>query len=536
VFARSFSLPMRTFIVLATALVSTDGESALQPEAVPGVVLRTKQIAGVDVHMAKSQESMGEAESDPILSWILRLDPASSDSDVSGVSAKVQAAGADHTLEGHPSEGGLSIVVAKARESQLEAVLTEVGRTVRYVEQDVAVYAMKEDFPSSWGLDRIDDRSGLDGSYLGSGESGGAGVHVYVVDTGIRTTHEDFEGRAIPTLESLGRGVELCDSSDTSCANDWNGHGTHCAGTVGGRTYGVAKKAILHAVKVIGPFGEGRVSDLLLAMDWLAANGERPGVVSMSLGVDAVLQSVGDAVDAMVSSGLVVVVGAGNSNADACSFSPAYAPNAITVGATDISDFRADYSNYGACLDIFAPGSSIMSASNASDRASRSESGTSMACPHVAGAAALLLGRDPSATPADIRENLLDASTSNHVSNVGVGSPNLLLFTSIAATSISTTTASTTTTSPTTTSMTTTTSTITMTTSTTTTSTTTTSTTTTSTTTTTTTTTTTAEDEVSGANARGGFMSCKARFCEFLCAFLWSAVLIMHAGAMIDLH
>jgi len=199
---------------------------------------------------------------------------------------------------------------------------------------------------------------------------------------------------------------------------------------VGGRAFGVAKAVTLHAVQVLGATGSGSLAGIALAMDWVAAYGERPAVASMSLGGPGVYQVLADSVDALVSSGVVVVVAAGNDNADACSFSPAFVPSAITVGATNRSDYRASYSNYGACLDVFAPGSSITSAGSWSDTASKTMSGTSMACPHVAGAAALLLSRDTSATPADVLDSLLSDASADELSSVGSGSPNLMLFTS----------------------------------------------------------------------------------------------------------
>merc|ERR1711904_626135 len=248
----------------------------------------------------------------------------------------------------------------------------------------------------SWGLDRIDDRSGLDNSYDGAA-NGGNGVHVYVADTGIRTSHTEFGTRAIPTLEVVGNGVVECDG-DANCARDVQGHGTHCAGTIGGAHYGVAKGATIHAVKVLSDSGYGSFSWFVEALDWVVTNGQRPAVFSASLGGPGSIGFVSAAIQSATDAGVIVVVAAGNENDDACSYSPASATAAVTVGATTSSDGRAWYSNYGSCLDIFAPGSQITSAGHESNSTLATLSGTSMATPHVAGAAALMLQNTPSAS------------------------------------------------------------------------------------------------------------------------------------------
>jgi hypothetical protein len=420
--------------LLLGAIVSAGmaaGDESPEPRSTAASIQWTKQISGVDVHFTASNGSANVTDSDNVSTWILRL-RRSSDARamLQAVSARLQSAGASQIFKGHPDQGGLSMVVARARESELRSVLQEVGGKVLYVEQDAEVEAMEQHDPPSWGLDRIDNRRGLDQLYAGSGASGGGGVHVYVVDTGIRTTHVAFEGRAIPTLSTVGGDLVVCDPGDTTCASDVHGHGTHVAGTVGSAAYGVAKAAKLHAVKTLSDSGYGMRSWILLALDWLAANAERPAVVSMSLGGSGQSLAYKDAIDALVAHGVVVVVAAGNYNRDACNFSPAFVPSAITVGATNMGDSRSPWSNHGACLDIFAPGSGITSAWASSDSASRSISGTSMACPHVSGAAALLLGANPTATAAEVRASLVDAATADAIrGDVGTGSPNLLLFT-----------------------------------------------------------------------------------------------------------
>merc|ERR1719379_631726 len=200
------------------------------------------------------------------------------------------------------------------------------------------------------------------------------------------TSHVDFGERAIPTIEVLGNGVIECAADDASCARDVQGHGTHCAGTIGGTEYGVAKGATIHAVKVLSDSGRGSFSWFVEALDWVVTKGQRPAVFSASLGGQGNIGFVETAIDRATAAGVVVVVAAGNDNMDACGFSPAHVSSAITVGATRSDDTRAYYSNYGSCLDIFAPGSSITSAAVSSDSSSATMSGTSMACPHVAGA------------------------------------------------------------------------------------------------------------------------------------------------------
>lgn len=285
---------------------------------------------------------------------------------------------------------------------------------VSYVEEDGMVYAQSV---ASWGLDRVDQRNlPLNDGFNPRGD--GTGAHVYVIDSGIRATHNDFGNRASIATDTC--------RDDNDDGVDCNGHGTHCAGTIGGTAHGVAKNATLYGVRVLNCQGSGYKSDTIAGMNWVKANRNNPAVVSMSLG-GSTSTAQDDAVAELDASGVVVVVSAGNSDADACNQSPARAEKAFTVGATDGTDSRAYYSNYGSCVDIFAPGSSITSAGISSDSATAIKSGTSMATPHVSGAAAVLLGIDSSLTPAGIKSKLETEATSNCVSDV-MGSPNKMLY------------------------------------------------------------------------------------------------------------
>ncbi|MEU5787270.1 S8 family peptidase [Micromonospora purpureochromogenes] len=286
---------------------------------------------------------------------------------------------------------------------------------VAYVEQDRVVTVQGTQANPPWGLDRIDQRSlPLNASYTYPNTA--SNVRAYIIDTGIRTTHTDFGGRA-------SWGTNTVDSNNTDC----NGHGTHVAGTVGGNRYGVAKAVRLIAVKVLNCAGSGSTTGVVSGINWVTANAVKPAVANMSLGGGA-SSSIDNAVTNSVNSGVTYAVAAGNSSANACSYSPARAAAAITVGATTSSDARASYSNYGSCVDIFAPGSSILSAWRTSDTASNTISGTSMASPHVAGAAALVLSANPAYTPAQVASYLTTNATTGRVTNPGTGSPNRLLF------------------------------------------------------------------------------------------------------------
>ena len=310
---------------------------------------------------------------------------------------------------------GLSVKIKHKDADQLRS-----EPNVLSVELDQPMFALDTQYPTpSWGLDRIDQRAlSLNNSFTASAY--GAGVDVYVVDTGVSTTHTDFFGRLRSGFSAIndGRG-----------SNDCNGHGTHVAGTAAGTTYGVAKAASITPVRVLDCAGSGTNTGVIAGLDWIIANHTAgvPAVANMSLGGGASF-ALDTAVQNAINDGVVMAVAAGNSNTDACNSSPARAANAITVGATERTDIRASYSNFGSCLDIFAPGTSITSAWINSTTAINTISGTSMASPHVAGVVAALLSANPTLSPADIASILRSSATPNVVLSAGTGSPNYLLY------------------------------------------------------------------------------------------------------------
>jgi len=270
---------------------------------------------------------------------------------------------------------------------------------------------------ATWGLDRLDTRSlSLDKvyNYVQTGSS----VRAYVIDSGIRATHTEFSGRMLAGYSAIADGLGT---------DDCNGHGTHVAGTVGGTTWGVAKQSTLVPVRVLDCNGSGTLSGVIAGIDWVAGQSHRPAVVNMSLGAGA--SAMLDSTVAKLSSmGITPVVAAGNSSDNACNYSPAREPSAITVAATNSSDQRASFSNFGSCVDLFAPGASIQSAWITSNTASNSLSGTSMAAPHVAGHVAQILQAKPTLTTAEVTQQLLANATLNIVKSAGTGSPNRLLY------------------------------------------------------------------------------------------------------------
>ncbi len=302
--------------------------------------------------------------------------------------------------------------------SDADAVAISLDPRVAYVEEDSIMTAIAtQSNPASWGLDRIAQRNLPLNNWYGY-TSTGAGVNVYVIDTGIRRTHTQFGGRAHGGYTAI---------NDTRGSTDCHGHGTHVAGTIGASAYGVAKAVTLFSVRVLACSGSGSTAGVIAGVDWVTSNRVRPAVANMSLGGGA-SSALDTAVRNSIAAGVTYTVAAGNSTTSASAFSPARVAEAITVGSSTRTDARSSFSNVGSVVDIFAPGTSITSAWSTSDTATNTISGTSMASPHVAGAAARYLQNHRSASPATVRTALVNASTKDRLTGVPSGTPNRLLF------------------------------------------------------------------------------------------------------------
>ena len=319
--------------------------------------------------------------------------------------------------------GGITNVYAHAINgfsawmSDDRAVALSDDPRVKFVEEDSIMTATVTQSNPPWGLDRIGQRDlPLNQTY--SYTATGAGVHAYIIDTGIRVTHTQFGGRASIGFDAVRDGQN---------GNDCNGHGTHVSGTVGGSTFGVAKSVTLVAVRVLNCSGSGTTSGVIAGIDWVTAFHISPAVANMSLG-GGVSTALDSAVRTSIASGVTYAIAAGNSNANAMNASPARVGEAITVGATTINDARSSFSNFGSVVDIFAPGSAIVSAWNTSNTATATLSGTSMATPHVAGVAARFLQNNRTASPATVRNEIVNQATLNRLSGIPSGTANRLLF------------------------------------------------------------------------------------------------------------
>jgi len=305
------------------------------------------------------------------------------------------------------------------RMSEQQAIRLANDPRVDFVEEDGVVSLGTTQTGATWGIDRIDQRDlPLNGTYTYNAT--GTGVKAYIIDTGIRATHTQFAGRVISGFTAISDGLGT---------NDGNGHGTHVSGTVGGSIYGVAKNVTLVAVRVLDASGSGTNSGVIAGVDFVTSDHQagQPAVANMSLG-GGISTALDTAVTNSINDGVTYAIAAGNDNVDACSTSPARVASALTVGSTTTTDARSSFSNFGTCVDIFAPGSSITSSWNTSDTATNTISGTSMATPHVTGVAALFLETNPTASPATVAAAIINSSTPNKVTNPGTGSPNRLLF------------------------------------------------------------------------------------------------------------
>lgn len=349
--------------------------------------------------------------------WVVVFKEGSSDEQL------LEFCGDECKAVGHPAEKGVRFVTVSATESRLEEMIKTHPGEVDFVEPDLPVFVIpdmpassNEQTSSQWNLNKIG---------LSKTTKTGKGVHIYVMDTGIRSTHSDFGGRVVPTVDTVSGGgrVRECTSSDRNCAADDNGHGTHCAGTAAGNSFGVAREATIHAMKVC--CGSG--SNILGGLDYIATKAIKPAVMTMSLGSYSTPMSSKVAVDAVVASGVTVFVSAGNANIDSCQKSYTFIASVIGIGASDSRDARASFSNFGSCNTIYAPGVSIVSASHRSDDGTSTKSGTSMASPLAAGVGALLLQGNPSMTPASLRAQLVKNGVSGVLSNLKAGDPNLRL-------------------------------------------------------------------------------------------------------------
>lgn len=316
-----------------------------------------------------------------------------------------------------------ALIGFSASMTEKAADLLSRDERVLYVEEDAYAFSSTTQINATWGLDRIDQRLyPLDTVY--NYASTGLGVNAYIIDSGIRTTHQDFGGRAFNTVDF---------ANDGQNGHDCFGHGTHVAGTVGSATYGVAKDVRLHSIRVISCDGSTSLSKILSAVDWVAANRVLPAVANISITLSGPSGVLDSAITTAIAGGVTFSIAAGNFGVDACNYSPGRTPNALTVGSAVTNagqDVRMGYSNFGPCVDTFAPGNGIVSLSNGDDVSSRVMKGTSMAAPHVAGVAALYLQNNPAASPATVAQLIKDGATTGTVINFDgtPTSPNKMLY------------------------------------------------------------------------------------------------------------
>jgi subtilisin family serine protease len=370
---------MRSAAVFAAVLSDVSGlrKGATKRQA-------TGTLAGVKVHYSEESSALADQ-------WMVSFGPKASDAALAAFCAQ-----AGCIAVGHPDEGGFAYALVQGTEKQLETSVAAHAAGIEFIEQDAIAEDFEEESSTTapWGLGAI----GVPRS-----RSKGSGVNVYVLDSGVRVSHTDFGGRAIPLYDAANyRPAKVCTGSgDARCARDDRGHGTHVAGSVGGDSFGVAPASTIFAMQ------RGRsLSDGFGCIDWLTMNKKRPAVLQMSWGTGSPSSTGRIAVDTAVAAGFTVTVASGNSNEDACRWTFAGIPSAIAVASTDSTMSRSSFSNYGPCIDILAPGSAILSADYRGDTRTSVKSGTSMAAPHVAGAAALVLEGNPQMSPAQVLQQL----------------------------------------------------------------------------------------------------------------------------------
>jgi subtilisin family serine protease len=380
------------------------------------------QTAGAQANAASASACLraaSKSSGDQTADYIIRFRPGSD------AAAEASAVRAVQASVKHEFTSVLQGVAASLTADQVECLSARAG--VEAIEPDVAMATTDTQNKAPWGLDRIDQRTlPLSGTFTWS--TGAATVQAYVVDTGVLASHNDFTGRVRGGFTAIkdGRGTSDC-----------NGHGTHVAGSIGGAVHGVAKSVSLVPVRVLDCKGSGTSSGVIAGLDWISANGVKPAVVNMSLGGGA-SSALDTAVSNLIGKGFTVVVAAGNSSANACNYSPSRVPAAVTVGSSDSLDRVSSFSNVGPCLDLFGPGTSILSTWHTSNTATNTISGTSMAAPHIAGIAAAVLAVDPTLSPGAVAQALTSHASVGVLSGVNSTTVNLLGFLAVTTSDIGT--------------------------------------------------------------------------------------------------